>query len=84
LLHRLIAWLPLGDNTVLISRGIATARRGKIRGLLISELNDFAREHAITSACIHSRSREPYGFSLRIYGIPASLHQRLRNIWGAN
>ncbi len=84
MLHHLLAFLPLGDSTVLISGGVATARRGKIRGLLLSELNDFAREHGITSACIHSRQRPGYGFSLRIYGVPASLHQRLRNIWGAN
>ena len=84
LLHRFLAWLPLGDSTVLISNGIATARRGTIRGLLLSELNDFAREHGITSACFHSRQRPGYGFCLRIYGVPASQHQRLRNIWGAN
>lgn len=84
MLHRIIAWLPLGDSTVLISGGGATARRGTIRALLLSELNDFAREHSITSACIHSRQRPGYGFSLRIYGVPASLHQRLRNIWGAS
>ncbi|MEN9361237.1 MAG: hypothetical protein RL095_2772 [Verrucomicrobiota bacterium] len=84
MLHRLLAFLPLGDATVEISRGLASARRGQIRGLLLSELNDFAREHGITDACIHSRQRPGYGFSLRIYGVPPSLHQRLRNIWGAN
>lgn len=82
--HRLLALLPLGSDTVLISGGIASARRGKIRGLLLTELNDFAREHGIDSACIHSQQRPGYGFSLRIYGVPESLHQRLRNVWGAN
>jgi len=81
---KLIAALPLGNATVLIEDGRSLARRGKPPATLLSELSDVAASNGIRHACLHERGTRGTGFRLRMFGVPAGLRQRFRNVWAAN
>ena len=81
---RLMAALPLGDATVLIENDKAVRRRGKLPATLLSELSDVAASNGVRHACLHERGTRGTGFRLRLFGVPADLRQRFRNVWGAN
>jgi len=81
---KLMAALPLGNATVLIENGKASRRRGKLPATLLSELSDVAASNGIRYACLHERGTRGTGFRLRLFGVPAGLRQRFRNVWGAN
>jgi hypothetical protein len=84
---RLIASTKLQGTCVLILNGRAIARRGKARGILLAELSQFAETQGVDAACIYAVTSPGPGtanFKLSIYGIPDSLHQRVRNIWSVN
>jgi hypothetical protein len=49
-----ISVLPLSSTTVLITNGVATATRGRVRPLLLSELSGLARSNGVRNACIHA------------------------------
>lgn len=83
LLVKLVAFLPLADTTVIIDSGHAIRRRGQVRTVLLSELTELAKSEGIADACLHV-STTTDEFKLSIFGIPTSLHQRCRNVWGAN
>jgi hypothetical protein len=76
---RLIATLPLAENTVVIINGNAEKKRGSVRNILLSELNDMAKKKNITNACIHASASR-----MKLYGIPDDMKQKIRNIWNAN
>jgi hypothetical protein len=81
---KFMASLPLGDTTVLIADGGVVARRGNPRAALLSELSEWVKCNGIHDACVHASTTGASGFRLSLFGIPDSLHQRLRNVWGAN
>jgi len=81
---KLIASLPLGDITVLITGGRALCKRGSVRKLLLSELSDLAGIKKIHDGCIHISTTANAGCRLSFYGIPAKHQQRIRNVWAAN
>ena len=78
-----IARLPLAETTVLLQDGRAHAIRGTVQARLLHELAELARTHGIATACIHARKTN-FGYALALHGIPASLQQRFRNVWGVN
>ena len=80
---KFIAHLPLGDATVLIECGQAIAKRGTVPASLLADLAELFRTNGIQVACIHAR-KQSHGCSLTLFGVPQSLHQRVRNIWAAN
>ena len=81
---QLVARLPLADTTIVIAAGRASAYRGNPRSMLLAELSDLARQVGIECACIHASPVEGSAFKLRLFGVPHALHQRFRNVWGAN
>ena len=80
---KLVARLPLADTTVLLDGGRAHAIRGTVQTRLLQELAELGRSQGIATACIHARKTH-LGYALAFYGIPASLHQRFRNVWGVH
>ena len=80
---QLMAWLPLTDASVIIADGKATVRRGNVRSVLLSELEELARSSGLDLGCIRAQTRGN-GFRLSFYGVPPQLRQRFRNVWGAN
>ena len=80
---RFLASLPLADTTVLIDGGRAEARRGVVHSRVLSALADLAGANGIETACVHARTAGK-SLSLTLFGVPESLHQRFRNVWGAN
>jgi hypothetical protein len=81
---KLIANLPFAETTVLFDRGQVEAKRGRPRNLLLAELKSLATANGIEDACIHATGYGKTGFKLYFTGIPKELHQRFRNVWGAN
>ena len=81
---KMMAALPLGNTTVLIESGKALRKRGKLPATLLSELSDVAASNDVRHACLHERDTRATGFKLRMFGVPADLHQRFRNVWAAN
>ncbi len=79
----LIAALPLGDTTLLITGEKVEVRRGQVRSGLLSELNELLRMYPLNIACIHARTTQT-SYHLTFFGIPEDLHQRYRNVWGVN
>jgi hypothetical protein len=87
LLIQLIAALPRRQTTILFLDGEALVKRGKVRGVLLSELAELTNANNIQAACIRVAQSSVAGFpkfELTFYGIPPSLHQRFRNVWGAH
>ena len=80
---RLIASLPLADTVILIQNGRVDVKRGKVRTVLLAELAELSKAQSIEIACI-TADATPNGFRLSFVGIPKGLHQRFRNVWGAN
>jgi hypothetical protein len=80
---RFLAALPLGTTTVLIEDCRAKTTRGAAPPGLLAELSELARSNGVACACLHAR-KTVGGFSLALRGIPRQLHQRFRNVWGAN
>lgn len=80
---RFLAALPLGTTTVLIEDSRASTRRGAAPARLLAELSELAQSNGIACACLHAR-KAVGGFSLALRGVPRHLHQRFRNVWGAN
>lgn len=80
---RCSAILPLGDNAILIEGDKAVAKRGAVPFVLLADLAELARTNGIETACIQAR-RTSHGVSLTMFGVPAFLRQRVRNVCAAN
>jgi hypothetical protein len=80
---KLAASLSRADAVVLIADGELEVRRGQLRAALLSDLQELARASGIRHACIHATFLDSR-YELRFTGIPERLHQRFRNVWGAN
>jgi len=78
-----ISCLPLADTTVIIQKGNATAKRGKLRSILLSDLSELAHSNNIQDACIHA-DLQGSTFKLSLYGIPKNFQQRVFNVWSSN
>ena len=78
-----VAFLPWADTTVLIKNGKAVARRGMVRGALLSELEDLAKDTGVDTACIHAVTQGA-GSRLDLFGVPEQYRQRFYNVWNCN
>lgn len=81
---QLIARLPLGNPTLLFSKGKIKVLRGKVRSVQVTDLQLVASEQGITDGCIHIQKRNGQGEHLSFYGIPESVQQRIRNVWNVH
>jgi len=79
-----MASLPVAGTTILLMKGTARVKRGKVRSALISELTLLAEAEQIECGSIHVKQVQGRGDRLTFYGIPEALHQRFRNVWNAN
>ena len=79
-----ISILPLSNTTVLIVNGRARAKRGRVGTSVLSALSDLAKVSGVRHACIHASVKANGLARLSLFGVPQSLKQRFRNVWGAH
>ena len=71
-------WLKLTRKTVIaVRKGRATCEKGRVPNRALGEIEQALSQAGVSSGAIHESEGDRYGFSGII---PASLHQRLRNI----
>ena len=76
--------LSFADIVITFEDGQAKTNRGKPRPSLLTALSEIAASNNIKTGLILARRQGP-GHQLTISrDIPETLHQRIRNVWGAN